>query len=231
MSERNIQESLRILHDTQTLVPNYFWKVSSLKEPCFLEYMGNIQIEMCNIKGNFISFIFYRNNLVELNECLHQEYLNNNEDILNLQIQNEQRLERLQDTCSSSHVSDCNMVDCLEDSHDMRDHEKHGKLQVLDLFEYELDEIQSLVVVEEELELPLEEVHDSTTLEPTHKNFFAFLREVHTPTPMDPSHDENFALSGHLGELVLYPTSYTSKFCSIRPNEVWVKGFFFYGAT
>ena len=30
-----------------------------------------------------------------------------------------------------------------------------------------------------------------------------------------------------LGELVLSPTSYTSKFCNIRPNEVWVKGFFF----
>ena len=88
--------------------------------------------------------------------------------------------------------------------------------------------------MEEELELPLEngytlfgEVHDSTTLEPTHEEIFSFLREVHNPTPMDPSHDENFSLSYHLGELVLSPTSYTSKFCSIHPNEVWVKGFFF----
>ena len=63
------------------------------------------------------------------------------------------------------------MVDCLEDSHDMRDHEKHGKFQVLDFFEYDIHEIQSVVLVEEELELPLEngytlfgEVHDSTTL-------------------------------------------------------------------
>ena len=48
------------------------------------------------------------------------------------------------------------MVECLEDSHDMRDHEKHGKLQVLDVFEDDLDEIQSLIVVQEELELPLE---------------------------------------------------------------------------
>ena len=101
------------------------------------------------------------------------------------------------------------------------------------MFEYELDEIQSLVVVEEELELPLEngytlfeEVHDSTTLEPTHEEGFAFLREVHNTTPMDPSHDENFALSDYLGELVLFPTSYTSKFCSVHPNEVSVKGFF-----
>ena len=30
-----------------------------------------------------------------------------------------------------------------------------------------------------------------------------------------------------VGELVLSPTSYTSKFCSIHPNEVWVKGSFF----
>ena len=116
----------------------------------------------------------------------------------------------------------------------MRDHEKHGKLQVLYVFEYELDESQSLVLVEEELELPLEdgcilfeEVRDLTTLDPNHEEFFAFLREVHTPTPMDALHDKFFSLSDHLGELVLSPTSYTSKFCSVHPNEVWVKGFFF----
>ena len=87
------------------------------------------------------------------------------------------------------------------------------------MFEYELDKSQSLVVVEKELEFPLEngytlfeEVHDSTTLEPTYEEFFSFLREVHTNTPMDPSHDENFSLSDYLGELVISPTSYTSKF-------------------
>ena len=116
----------------------------------------------------------------------------------------------------------------------MRDHEKHGKLKVLDLFEYDIDEIQSLVVVEEELDFPLEdgctlfeEVHDSTTLEPNHEEILAFLRDVHTTTPMDPSHDEIFSLSDHLGELVISPTSYTSKFWSIHPNEVWVKSLFF----
>ena len=94
--------------------------------------------------------------LSRLNECLHEAYLNNNEDNHKLTIQNEQLLEKLQDTCSSSSVSNCNMVDCLEDSHDMRDHESHGNLQVLDVFEDHIDEIQSLVLVEEELELPLE---------------------------------------------------------------------------
>ena len=44
---------------------------------------------------------------------------------------------------------------------------------------------------------------------------------------MDPSHDNNFLLSDNLGDLVIFPTSYTSKFCNIHPNEVWVKGFFF----
>ena len=29
------------------------------------------------------------------------------------------------------------------------------------------------------------------------------------------------------GYLVLSPTSYTLKFCSFHPNEVWVKGSFF----
>ena len=113
--------------------------------------MEKIQRSMCNIEGNFMPFLFYRNNLVELNECLHKEHLNNNEDIHKLKTQNEQLLKRLQDTCSSSYVSYCHMVYCFEDSHDMRDHEKHEKLKLLDVFEDELDEIQSLVV-EEELE-------------------------------------------------------------------------------
>ena len=92
------------------------------------------------------------------------------------------------------------------------------------MFQYDIDEIQSLIVVDEELEFPFEngytlfEVHDSTTLEPTHEESFAFLREVHNPTPMDPSHNENFAIANPLGELVLSHTSYTSKFCSIHHN-------------
>ena len=90
--------------------------------------MEKIQRAMCNIEGNFMSLFFDRNNLVELNEWLHEAYLNNNEYIHKLKIQNEQLLERLQDTCFSSYVSDCHMVDCLEDSHDMMDHEKHEKL-------------------------------------------------------------------------------------------------------
>ena len=107
----------------------------------------------------------------------------------------------------------------------MMDHKKHEKFQVLDVFEYSIDESQSLVVVEEELELPLE--YDSTTLEPTHEKSFEFFKEVHNNTSMDPSHDENFALSNHLDELVLSHTSYTSIFCRIHPNELCVKGFFF----
>ena len=81
-----------------------------------------IQREMCNVEGNLISFIFDRNNLVEINECLHEEYLNNKEDIHILKNKNEQLLKRLQDTCSSSYVSNCHMVDLLGDSHDMMDH-------------------------------------------------------------------------------------------------------------
>ena len=127
MSEMNIHEDLILLNGTKALVSNSCWKVSSLDELSFLEDMEKIQRAMCNIEGNLMSFIFYRNNLVELNECLHEAYLNNNEDIHNLRFQNEKLLERLQDTCSSSYVSNCHMVDCLEDSHDMMDHEKHGK--------------------------------------------------------------------------------------------------------
>ena len=50
---------------------------------------------MCNIEGNFMSLIFDRNNLVELNELLHEAYLNSNEDIHRLKNQNEQLLKRL----------------------------------------------------------------------------------------------------------------------------------------
>ena len=119
--------------------------------------MEKIQRAMCNIEGNFISLIFDRNNLVEINQWLHETYLNNNEETHKLKIQNEQLLESLQDTCSSSYVSNCHMVDCLDqDCHDMMDYEKHENLQVLYVFEYDLDESQSLVVFEEELEFPLE---------------------------------------------------------------------------
>ena len=76
------------------------------------------------------------------------------------------------------------MVDRLEDSHDMMDHEKHEKLQVLDVFEYDIDESQSLVVVEEELDLPLED--GCTPFEEVHGGSFSILREVHNTTPMDP---------------------------------------------
>ena len=69
MSEMNIHEALRILNYTKALVSNSCWKFSSLEEPSFLEDMENIQREMCKIKGNFMSFLFDRNNLVELNEC------------------------------------------------------------------------------------------------------------------------------------------------------------------
>ena len=89
-----------------------------------------------------MSLIFDRNNLVEINEWLHEAYLNNNADIHKLKTQNERLLKRLQDACSSSYVSDCYMVDYLEDSHDIKDHEENEKLQVLDVFEDELDEIQ-----------------------------------------------------------------------------------------
>ena len=49
------------------------------------------------------------------------------------------------------------MVDCLEDSHDMVDHEKCGNLNALYVFEDYLDEIQTLDVLEEALELSLDE--------------------------------------------------------------------------
>ena len=80
---------------------------------------------------------------------LNDSYLKNNEDNNKFTIQNEQILEKLQDTCFSSYVSDCQMVDCLEDSHDMVDHEKSRNSNVIDVFEYELEDIQTLDVVEE----------------------------------------------------------------------------------
>ena len=115
-----------------------------MEETSFLEDMENIQRGMFHIKVNFMSFIFDRNHSLDLNELLHDAYLKNNEDNHKLTIQNEQLLEKLQDTCFSSYVLDCQMVYCLEDSHDMVDHEKCGNLNVLDVFEDELEEIQTL---------------------------------------------------------------------------------------
>ena len=121
-----------------------------MEEPSFLEEMEKIQRAMCNIKGNFLSLIFDRKNFIELSEWLHESYLRNNEVIDKITIQNEQLLENFQDTCFSFDVSDFHKVYCLEDSHDMMDHEKHEKFQVLDVLEDYSDEIQSLVMVEEE---------------------------------------------------------------------------------
>ena len=86
MCEIDIHEDLIIFHDTKELISNYFWKFSSLEEPSFLEDMEKIQRAMCTIKGNFMALIFDRNNLVEINEWLHEAYLNNNEDFHNLKV-------------------------------------------------------------------------------------------------------------------------------------------------
>ena len=93
MNENKIQESLSMLHDTQALVSNSCWRATSFEETSFLEDMKKIQRAMCHIKGNFMSLIFYRNNLFEINEFLHDAYLKNNEDNHKLTIQNEQLLE------------------------------------------------------------------------------------------------------------------------------------------
>ena len=76
-------------------------------------------------------------------------------------------------------IEDGQMVDCLEDSNDMEDHERCGNLNILDVFEVELEEIQTLDEVEEELELSLnegyanfKEEHDSSTLEPIYDKGF-----------------------------------------------------------
>ena len=99
---------------------------------------------------------------------------------------------------------------------------------MLDVFSYEFEDIQTLDVVEEELELSLDEgyaifkgEHDSSTLEPIYDKGFTLLKEVHDTTHMDPYHDETSTLFDHFqGELVHSPTSYNSMFCSISFNEV-----------
>ena len=122
-------------------------------------------------------------------------------------------------------IKDCQRVDCLQDSHDMEDHEKCGNLNELDMFEVELEEIQTLDEVEDERELSLDEVyanfkeeHDSSTLEPIYDKGFTLLKELHYTTRMDPYHDETSAIFDHLGELVHSPTSYPSIFCIIHPK-------------
>ena len=104
----------------------------------------------------------------------------------------------------------------------MVDHEKCGNFNVFDVFEVfedELEEIQTLDVVEEELELSLDEGYaifkeerDSSTLGPIYDKGFTLLKELHDTTRMDPYHNETSAIFDHLGELVHSPTSYNSMF-------------------
>ena len=96
-----------------------------------------------------MSLLFDRKNSIELIEWLHESYLKNNEVIDKLTIQNKQLIEKLYDTCFSSDVLDFHKVDCLEDSHDMVDHEKCGNLNIIDVFEDKIEYIQTLDVVEE----------------------------------------------------------------------------------
>ena len=72
MSEMDIHEALSILHETKALVSNSCWKIYSLQDASFLEDMEKIKSEMCNNEGKFMSLIFDRNNLVDLNEWLHE---------------------------------------------------------------------------------------------------------------------------------------------------------------
>ena len=96
----------------------------------------------------------------------------------------------------------------------MEDHEKCGNLNLLDVFEIELEQIQTIDVVEEELELSFDEgyamfkgEHDSSTLEPTYDKGFTLFKDQHDTTHMDPSHDETYTLFDHSGELFYSPTS------------------------
>ena len=55
----------------------------------------------------------------------------------------------------------------------MVDHDKCGNFNVLDVFEYELEEIQTHDVVEEELELSLDEGFDVSNIIPKNTCYFA----------------------------------------------------------
>ena len=83
---------------------NSCWRATSLEEPSFLEDMEKIQRAMCNIKGDLMSLLFDRKNVIELSDWLHESYFKNNEVIDKLTIQNEKLLEKLQDTCFSSDI-------------------------------------------------------------------------------------------------------------------------------
>ena len=71
---------MTLKHWYQILVGKFLHWISHPR----LEDMENIQREMCKIKGNFMSLIFDRKNVIDLSEWLHESYLKNNEDIHNL---------------------------------------------------------------------------------------------------------------------------------------------------
>ena len=144
-SNRTLEYSMTLKHWYQILVETFLhWRSHPSLETWrrFKEQCARSKVISCR-------WFFIEKNVIELSEWLHESYLNNNEYIYKLKTQNEKLLEKLQDTCSSSYVSDCHVVDLLENSHDMMDHERHGKLGVLDVFEDDIDDLQSRVVVEE----------------------------------------------------------------------------------
>ena len=84
MDENNIQVALHLLHDTHALVSHQCWIVASLEDQYSLEAKEEIWKALSTIQGDFLQFIFDRDDLFDFFEVLHGAYLKDGEDICKL---------------------------------------------------------------------------------------------------------------------------------------------------
>ena len=71
MDEKNIQEALHLLHDKHASVSHQCWIIASLEDPYSLEAKEEIQKALSTIQGDFLQFIFDRDDLFDIVEVFH----------------------------------------------------------------------------------------------------------------------------------------------------------------
>ena len=84
MSERNIHEALRSLHDTISLMSNSCCRHGLMEETSSIENLEKVQKEMTNMKGNHFYFLYDRGHLLEILDMYHSDSFEHEEYISNL---------------------------------------------------------------------------------------------------------------------------------------------------
>ena len=174
---------------------NIYW---NLEEKSYIKDMDKFQKAMPSTKCNFLQLLFDRDSLREIVELLYGEYLNDEEEIFNITMELlttkyslkstqyalqdfKMEIEQLQEKFQRSHLpsytpfSHIHKADCIlehmEESHEMVDHEMHLVLHVLENCVDKPDQNQALDLFHRKLELfskeslfSMEEAHEFTSI-------------------------------------------------------------------